>query len=298
MKSLMRRPRRWRRGHQRAISEIVGTVFLLGLTLTAGVILWSFRFNFAAAPPSVTFQIRSGGANPVWGDPTDCQPQGAWSYSSPPSSKWYQAWWNQCDPQPPNLPTGNFSMLNTTSIIIGAVSSTNIPLQDITFSFICHNSTATGGTTVLVTGSLAAMSWFPGQSLKPSVSNPPTLGYCGNFNANGYGGGAYGTLYNRLGIFVPMTPKQTNLQTGDTFLLYIHNGGWPLDYECAIFGGCTTATGAPYYGPIMDQDDYHGAPPWCFTSVSACTIQFTYTGSPATTLASIPVYTLAPPSTQ
>ena len=291
----------------------------MALTLIAGIILWSFRLNPAPAPPTVTFQIRSGGATPVWGDPTDCQPQGTWTYPRDGSGGgiWVNEWLTQCYPYnylgQPQLPTGNFSLMNSSQLIVSSVSATNIPLQDIQFTFVCDNSTATGGHTVLVSGSLAAMSWFPGQSIKPSVTNPPTLGYCGNFNASGYGNGAFGTLYNRLGIFVPLTANQTTLQAGDTFVLYIHNGGWPLDYMCvdALYGTCYIYHGEvyfpypispfpppraqPYYGVALDVDDYHGAPPWCFTSVDACTIYLTYTGSPSTTLATIPVYSLAPP---
>ncbi len=324
MNALMRPPRRWRRGHRRAISEIVGTIFLVALTLTAGIILWSFRLNPAPAPPVVSFQIHSGGSNPVWGDPTDCQPRGTWSYPIASSqwpwwtsgNTWGDLWFAQCYPynanNQPQLPTGNFSLLNSSELIVSAVSSNNIPLSDITLTFVCDNSSSTGGHTILVSGSLAAMRWFPGQSIAPTVSNPPTLGYCGNFNASGYGGGAFGTLYNRLGIFVPLTANQTVLQAGDTFILYIHNGGWPLDYMCVdpdLYGYCYSYQGviyfpgtqhpsgaARYYGVAMDEDDYHGAPPWCFTSENACTIYLTYTGNPATTLATIPVYSLAPPT--
>jgi hypothetical protein len=54
--------------------------------------------------------------------------------------------------------------------------------------------------------------------------------------------------------------------------------------------GCLTNGG----NPVLDNDDYHGAPPWCFLTPSACTIYITYTGDPQTTLAEIPVYELAP----
>ncbi|MGB6443500.1 MAG: hypothetical protein WBF81_09440, partial [Thermoplasmata archaeon] len=94
---------------------------------------------------------------------------------------------------------------------------------------------------------------------------------------------------NRLGLFVPIsTDAVTVLENGDTFLLYIHNGGYPLDYN-AECGGSSTK-------PVLDCDDYHGAPPWCFTNQGACEIVLTYTGSPSTTLATIPVYSLAPPT--
>ncbi len=261
---------------------------MVGLTLVAGVLLWSFRIYTPPAPPDVSFAIRSGGSNPVWGDPTDCQPRGAWSYplSSGALSAWQSAWWKQC--YPPYV-TGNFSILNSSEIIISQVSSTNLLLSNVIFTFVCNNAS---GPTTLVQGTLDSMSWFPGSTSAPAA-NAPLLGYCGNFDAGGFGGGAYGTLYNRLGMFVPLSQNSPYLEVGDTFILYIHNGGWPLDYECVAGlyycpGGSLT--------PTMDTDDYHGAPPWCFTDMSACTIYLTYSGNPQTTLATIPVYSLAPPT--
>jgi hypothetical protein len=82
------------------------------------------------------------------------------------------------------------------------------------------------------------------------------------------------------------------LQPGDTFILYIHNGGWPIDYQCVdpTLYGCFLNHGKP----ILDDDDYHGAPPWCFTSPGACTIDLTYSGNPNALLAQVPVSSLAP----
>ncbi len=297
MNTPMNRPRRWRRRSRGAVSEIIGAVLLVGLTLTAGIILWSFRIYTPPAPPLVSFHLGSGGSNPVWGDPTDCQPQGNWTYPLQSSQyawwtpgTWGYAWFNQC--YPPNV-NGNFSQLNTSEIIISHASPTNIPLNDIGFDFVCNNASSSGGTTVLVSGTLASMTWFPGSSSSPAP-NAPKLGHCGNFNAGGYGGGAFGTLYNRLGMFIPIDGNSSVLEAGDTFLLYIHNGGWPMDYQCVDpdLYGCFLNHG----NPILDDDDYHGAPPWCFTTPSACTIYLTYLGTPQTLLATIPVYSLAPPT--
>lgn len=306
----MARHRRWRRLHRRAVAEVIGAVLLVALTVIAGTILWTFRLDVPPSPPSVNFVIRSGGSNPVWGDPTDCQPLGTWNYSATKAqgSTWENAWLNQCDPP---YTTGNFSLLNTSQVIISSTSRTSLPLDEIDFEFICYNSSATGGTTVLVAGSLASMMWYPG-STTTAASDAPTLGYCGSFDASNYGGGAYGTLYNRLGMFIPIAPNATALENGDTFLLYIHNGGWPVDFECVdpnLYGTChsydgviylpgaSTPRGAvDYYGTTLDADDYHGAPPWCFTTPGACVIYLAYTGNPYTPLASIPVNMLAPPT--
>ncbi len=311
---------------------MIGAILLIALTVVAGVILWTFQIYTPPAPPTVTFVIRSGGSNPVWGDPTDCQPWGGpssggnWTYPASGSelTQWLghqddpsttNSWWGQCgDGTGPNSGVnGDYAELNTSEFIISSHSPNDIPLNEIEFTFVCNNASNNGGTTILVNGSLASMTWFPGESKSPAA-DAPYLGYCGNFEA-GNTSAANGIYYNRLGIFVPLQ-NITNLENGDTFILYIHNGGYPLDYECVANKAgvnfddetssngcrdCTSGTGygthnpcSPIASPQLDYDDYHGAPPWCFLSEKACTIYLTYTGTPSTVLATIPVYALAP----
>jgi flagellin-like protein len=285
----MNRRRRWHHSRRRGVAEIIGAILLVALTLVAGVLLWTFRIYTPPPTPTVNFVVRSGGSNPVWGDPTDCQPQGNWQY---PTRGWsgsmVNSWNNgfQAECAYPAT-SGNYSRLNTTQIIFSAHTPTDIPLADIDMTFMCNG-------TVLLNGSFAQMTWFPGLTVEPVSA--PTLGYCGTFDAGGYGGGAFSTFYNRLGIFVPIQQNVSVLENGDTFILYIHTGGDPLDYACATswivgyYGICRSIT----YGPIFDFDDYHGVPPWCFTTPGQCTIYLTYTGTPSTLLATIPVYTLVP----
>ena len=282
---------------------------MIALTVVAGMILWSFRISTPSAPPSVSFVIRSGGSNPVWGDPTDCQP---WGYNTTDYPMWGHAldvWYNAWDDQCENHVTGNFSTLNSTEFIISAHSPSSIPLSQIEFTFVCNNASSLGGTTILVNGTLSSMVWFPGVSSQPAAG-APYLGYCGNFNAASITA-ANGIYYNRLGLFVPIQQGIDTLENGDTFILYIHNGGYPLDFECPVntekgnfwFSGENLTNGCLHHYtngtamPItqLDYDDYHGAPPWCFYSLNACTIYLTYTGYPSTVLAAIPVYSLAPP---
>jgi flagellin-like protein len=255
------RPRRWRLHGRRGVSPIIGTILLLAITIVAGVLLWSFKIYTPPAAPIVNIVIRSGGSNPVWGDPTDA---------------------------PPN---GGYSVMNTSQIIIAGFSPSLILLDDIEFTFVCDNASSGGNVTILVSGTLESMSWFPGDQSNPPA-DAPTLGWCASFHAGGYGGGAFGTLYNRLGLFVPISTQNVTLAAGDTFILYIHNGGFPLDYA----GGRGDCAGGVAKTPCLDADDYHGAPPWCFTNPGACTIYLTYLGTPTTLLATIPVYSMAPPS--
>jgi hypothetical protein len=277
----------------------------VALTVTAGALLWTFRIYTPPSPPTISFVIRSGSSQPAWGDPTDCQPRypgsGQWTYPLPGSeqSNWANDWYAQCYV----TPTGNFSALNVTQMIISSVSPTTIPLSQIVLTFVCNNASTLGGTTVLLQGSLDSMTWFPGVSTSPAP-NAPSLGYCGNFDAGDYSGvagltPANGTLYNRLGMFFPLVPGATVLTTGDTFIMYIHNGGWPITFLCvAASVGLYAASDCPHGDaavPQNDYDDYHGAPPWCFSSQNACDIYLTYTGNPQTRLAEIPVSSLAPP---
>jgi flagellin-like protein len=282
------------------VSEVIGAILLVAMTLTAGVILWNFHIRTPPSPPSIQWTVRTGSGYPAWGDPSDCAPIGFWTY--PLTAAEANVWGNDWEPECYFGETGNFSTLNTSQVIITSHSPTNIPIADITFTFICNNASSTGGRTVLVTGPLSAMLWFPGVSTSPAP-NAPHLGWCGNFDAGQWSGvpgllPADGTLYNRLGMFVPINQNYTMLANGDTFVLYIHYGGFPLDYLCVAVGVglypswvCPNGLSAI---PVFDYDDYHGAPPWCFTTPNACVIQLTYTGNPATLLASIPVNSLAP----
>lgn len=296
----MRRPQWRRRRRRRGVAEIIGAILLIALTIVAGVILWSFRIYTPTPAPSVALDIRPGGAHPAWGDPTDCQPFNTpqWTYplSAGQLGTWADKWYAQCY----QSATGNFTLMNTTYITIEGISSSSIPIADVTLTFVCYNATSLGGTTVLLTGTLASMTWFPGLSTEPAA-NAPSLGYCGNFDAGGWAfmpglTPANGTLYNRLGFFDPLSAGDTTLVNGDTFVLYLHNGGWPITFLCvAADAGEYPLSYCPKgdtYTPQLDFDDYHGAPPWCFVTPGACTIYLTYTGQPSTVLAAIPVSTL------
>jgi|SRR5580658_1080737 flagellin-like protein len=312
---------RWRRRfHRRGVAPIIATILLLAMTIAVFSILFSFRIATPAAPPSTSFAIRSGGSTPVWGDPTDCQPLGAWTYPLAGSQEvnWGNLWWAQCEYFSESLPAyttpGNFSLLNTTQVIFSGLSSTDIPLSEVNLTFVCNGQFApapytTTTNTVLLSGTLDDLVWNPGISTTVPA-NAPYLGYCGGFDMGAEAGVAFGAYFDRLLIFVPIVPfpggnAATLLATGDTMYVYIHNGGWPLDYACIEDAGGGEPPGQPWAGdgaicpngivnhPLLDVDDYHGTPPWCFNALGACTIYLTYTGNPSTILATIPVADLA-----
>ena len=254
---------------------------LVGITIISGIALWTLQFKFPSTNMYINYIARAGLKVPAWGDPTDCVPYG---YPVSPGSGWnwaeQNAWWYYCyDHQ-----IGNFSPMNATEIVFTSTVPSNIPLNELTFSYLCHNSTPRATTTVLVTGSPASMTWFPGSTTSPAT-NAPHLGWCGSFNANGFGGGAFGTLYNRLGIFIPVRQGYSVLEPGDQFILYVHTSDSVYDPGPPAYGGWIPT------GP--DADDFHGAPTWCFTDPGACEIKLTYTGNPNQLLADIPVYSIS-----
>lgn len=261
------------RRNRRGVSNIIAALFMVGITLIAGTALWTLQFHFPSGGIQMGYIAKGGLKVPVWGDPTDCTPYG---YPQSPKSTWSAAENTAYNYYCSSHQIGNFSLMNASSITITSVSPSNLNLALVDVYFVCDNESTGGNRTVLVGGSLASMTWFPGSSTGPAP-NAPHLGWCSNFNANGFGGGAFGTLYNRLCIFIPITAGSNALGAGDTFILYVHTPGAVYD------------PGAN--GP--DHDDFHGAPAWCFNVPGACSLEFFYNSNPQVTLAIIPIYSIS-----
>jgi hypothetical protein len=285
---------------RRAVAPVIATIMILGITMAASATLWELRFTLPSEQFSITYVARAGLKIPTWGDHTDCLAQ---NYPQQLESKWGNGnasakaieqtlWEEQCWGNGPNgtttPQTGNFSYMNASEIVFTSVSPSNIPLKDIDFDFLCVNQTVNGTlTTSLANGSLAAMTWIPGltDSNETPAPNAPLLGVCGTFVAHGKG--ASSTLYNRMGFFVPITSTSQVLQPGDVFILYVHTSNAVFDPG--------TASGT--------DEDYHGAPPWCFTTPGTCFIQLTYSSvasskiagivNPQQLLANIPIYSIS-----
>lgn len=285
----MRSPARWRRRGQRGVAPIIATIFLLAMTIASGVIIWSYSIRPAPPPPKVFIQAQGGLTYPVWGDPTDCRPNlpyntAYWLGNGSSNSRWttyMNDWWSECE----YSDSGVYNMMNVSEISITSVSQ-SIPLANVQFEFICHNNTPAPITTVLVGGSLAAMSWFPGSS-QTLAANAPTLGSCGSFNVSqAYPQEANGVYFNRLGFYDPLRNGATLLTPGDAFILYVHTANSVFEAPSPI------ESQSSWNQP--DADDYHGAPTWCFNTVGACTIYLVDTGvSPHAVLATVPVTELA-----
>jgi hypothetical protein len=145
-------------------------------------------------------------------------------------------------------------------VVFTSHSPTNIPLDDLSVEMRCNG-------TSLVNGTLAAMEVVPGTGASPS-SDSPKLGNCGTWHPSSVGTTA--TYFNRLMYFQQVTVGEPTLQNGDQLVVYVH-----------------AANFKDRSGNYPD-DDYHGAPPWCFTLSSTCSLLITYTASPPALVATIP----------
>jgi flagellin-like protein len=147
-------------------------------------------------------------------------------------------------------------------IVFTAHAPDDLLLTDLDFSLLCNK-------TSLVNGTFQEMEVIPGSGSNPG-SGSPALGSCGSWKPSTNGNQA--TYFNRLTYFQQIKPQAKVLQDGDIFVVYQH----PLATFCDRSGNCP-------------DDDYHGAPPWCFTVPGACTIVLSYTGTPSSVLADIPM---------
>ena len=281
-------------GRGRGVSDVIGAVLLVAITIVLVIVIYMIRFPLAPSPPTVSYQAVTAGTKPVWGDPTDCRPN---SDTLPFNWQYYLAngtgnstdkarynlymnwWWAECE----NGTNGTYNAMNVSLIQISHVSAP-IPLADVQFKFICTNTTPTYVSTTLVDGPLGAMEWVPGSSESLNAS-APTLGKCATYTASGAGGGANSVYYNRLGYFDPVNYGLNDLSPAQTLVIYVHTPDSVFEAPNPLYPS------SKWNQP--DSDDYHGAPPWCFTVPGACTIELLDTQwSPAVVLVQIPLYTV------
>ncbi|MGA7922432.1 MAG: archaellin/type IV pilin N-terminal domain-containing protein [Thermoplasmata archaeon] len=128
--------------------------------------------------------------------------------------------------------------------------------------------------TSLVNGTLEAMEIVPGSGASPSPSSP-VLGKCGNWTPSASGNQA--TFFNRLAYYQQLFPGKTTLQDGDTMVIYAH----PPGNFCDRNGNCP-------------DDDFHGAPLWCFSVPGDCTAYILDKAAGNLVVAQLPLYGLAP----
>lgn len=275
------------RGKGRGVAQSVATALLVVITVILVIMIYMIKFPVTPAPPLVSYQAVTGATRPVWGDPTDCYPD---TLPNPPSyylgtgksATLYNTYMDAWDADCQTGDSGTYNNMNVTAIEIEDVSAP-IPLSEVLFQFVCTNQTPKYVQTTLVSGPLGYMEWVPGSSQALNSSTAPLLGKCATYDASGKG--ANSVYYNRLGYFDPVDYKNHDLGPDQTLYIYVHTPDSVLEAPNPLFPASTWN--------ISDGDDYHGAPPWCFTVPGACQINlYDEQWKPAVLLTSIPLYIL------
>lgn len=147
-------------------------------------------------------------------------------------------------------------------VIFTSHSPANIPLVNLKVTFVCNG-------TVLLNGTFKQLEVVPGTGANPG-NGSPLIQNCGTWQW-GTGHGFSATYFNRLLYYQQVSTNAPVLKDGDVLVIYIHP-----------FGGFKDRTGHP-----APDDDYHGVPLWCFTKPGSCIVYLSYTGAPASLIASI-----------
>lgn len=122
-------------------------------------------------------------------------------------------------------------------------------VSDLTLVFFCNQS-------VYLDATFQDMEFVPGSTV--AVSGGPQLQHCGTYTPPR-------ASWNRFAFFDQVVPGSVFLRPGDTLVFYAHT-----------FTNFT-------------DEDFHGAPEWCYSVPNACSIDIFYTGTPTSLAASIPL---------
>jgi len=144
--------------------------------------------------------------------------------------------------------------LTLPTIAIEFTDPPTVLTSEILMVFYCNGTVYLGAT-------LAQMAWVPG-SAGTVGGTGPQLQHCGTYKPPA-------AAWNRFAYFDQVVAGSPVLQPGDTLVVFAH-----------------TFTS-------FKDDDFHGAPEWCYTVQGACTIEFIYTGFPAGVVAELPLFGLS-----
>ncbi|HZY71113.1 MAG TPA: hypothetical protein VFF67_09090 [Thermoplasmata archaeon] len=223
----------------RGASPIYAQLFIVGMTIAAGSVLWLFRPPVPPQPASLEYFAFGGQSEQTWGDGSDCK--------------------NVNGEQ-------NCLSIGAIDIVLTQWSPDVLPIGSVSFYLICNG-------TVYLSATLRQMAWIPGSQGTPA-GNAPQLGVCGKFVPPA-------AAFNRLAFFEQLNPNSTDLVHGDEIVLFepFEPPNCPSPkYRGAVLVAC--------------DDDFHGAPGWCFSIPSACSIDLVYTGPPSTVVTEIPLFGL------
>ncbi|MFZ0831340.1 MAG: type IV pilin N-terminal domain-containing protein [Thermoplasmata archaeon] len=187
------RPRRNRRG----ISNIIGVILLVAITVVLAAVLFAFKPPVPTAASSIYYTVDTGTTAPTWGDLTDC------ANVNDPST---------CAQQP------------AVNIVFTTQSPGTMAVADIEFYFICNG-------TVYFSSTLPNMLYIPTTNHAANFNcvgpNTNCLQTCGTYNPAVVFG--YDIPFSRLGFFWQLTPNATYLSDGDSIVLYVHSTTAPHD---------------------------------------------------------------------
>jgi flagellin-like protein len=206
---------------RRGVTPVIETILLVGITVAAAAILYSFRPALPSAPLLLDTYVSTIANEPAYGDGSECRDvNGVQTCTSLPA------------------------------IGIVLVDPPPIVLTDLQFIFLCNG-------TVYISSSLSAMEWVPGST--GTVGTGPQVSHCGSFTPPK-------TMWNRVAFFEQVSPGDPVLHPGDMLVFYAH----------------TFLT--------FKDDDFHGAPEFCYSVPNACTIQLYYTGVPTSIAFQLDLY--------
>ena len=129
-----------------------------------------------------------------------------------------------------------------------------ILISSLTFALVCN------GTSYL-SAPLGSLEWVPTVTGEPPAK-APLLSHCGTYTPPK-------AAFNRLVFFYQLTPGSDVLHSGDTIVIFAHSFEPP---------NCPNPKYAKNGSLIACDDDFHGAPPWCYTTAGACSVEIFYTG--------------------
>ncbi|MCI4365139.1 MAG: hypothetical protein L3K10_03640 [Thermoplasmata archaeon] len=287
----------------------------------------TFKINTPAPAPSVSFSIRSGTSNPVWGDPTDCLP-------------WFPAWLNyntQVTMSTTNVTDdyyengGNYGIAG--AFPAGPITAENGNHYGNNFTAWWNGGFAnvTGGVTgknvhntecngAPPTGDFSSMNSTQFIISAHSPANIPlsqvelvflcngtvfvngTLDQMTWFPGSSTGPGPNAPHLGKCGSFVPSGSYSTLynrfgifVPINTTTIGFLQNGDTFIMYihTSSPFDPDVGGNNDGHHGdcgPGPDCDDFHGAPAWCFTTPNACTLSFIYLGQPNSLLTELSLY--------
>lgn len=280
------------RSGRRAASPIIAAVFLVGMTIVAGTVLWSFRLNLPSAPVQIWYQAVSPSPTQAYADGSDCKNVG-----------------------PPMNQTQVWEPLTGIDIVVTHFQPSAMPLASLQLYFLCQG-------TVYLSGTVASLAWVPGNTGiigGGPGSGVPALGMCGDYTPPS-------AAFNRFMFFEQVTPGDSNLQAGDQFVIFAQGFSPPYcafapstsnicwltaSQEAVVQASTAFPSSCPNpayaagdhpaangsYGLNACDDDYHGVPtPQCYTVAGACTLDVVDLGQQSSLALSVSMVNLFAPN--